>query len=776
MCAKLWGSDVSLNPPFTDPGDPEVPTRLVPVGWRDISARMSDGRYLYGTHTGTQDKTLYRTDINGQNGISLYDAETLLNDSSVALGAGAIVRGVFPTSTEDLIFLLVNQGSTSFRFLYKSVDGGLSFGANSPSYDDGLPVSAVGKLGAVHSPNITILETRGFLEARDGRLFYGEYNTNLASRVPGSTHDQVRLMVSLDRGDTWSAALTLNQDGSTNNVTHCHVVIQDTYTNDIYLGFGDTQFASGLIQWDGQTPWTDNLDVTAYNALDGFRSFSDDKKYIATDLLFAEDFIINPSDNDVDSTTKGIWIFDREFSYYTRALETTRSAHSMYWGLRHSSGMFLATEIIDSQAGVDGDLKTLFMYTSQDGLTWYESGEINLSTNVTAGLSPIGLFEVSGEVFIGLSAGAGKIALETVVLRAQGQFDPFKGREVLHPVYWVDPVNGIDTNPVAPTYQGYYPDAGWATLEFALEGNKVTHGSRVIVLAGDVAEDTTIAPNPSGNARPAEIGRRIQVSGMGRGASKVHLTSGSVNTLLLLAVANVSILYEDLHLYSDKADGIVMQGVADGDVLCYRAKIGSLTDINYSIQSIGNFQIEQCELTANQADNIILITAAGASGGLVVNNTLFIGGSRQINAGTAAGYTLTGRGNTHVGYRDYGISLTNASWDTDPIIEGSVFDSPVTGIAAIVGKAGLDPVGIDYNCYSDSTNPVLSFTGTQGVDFDVHSLPNGTDPLFVNTDKNLYQILASSPCVSAGDPASGLAVDIEGRVRPAVPSIGAFEG
>lgn len=458
--------------------------------------------YAFGLASAGSGWQLYRvaTDLTDA---AVFDARTLADQDS----------------TSEFSYILPGWGSTIFAvvkcatdrkfYLFKSVDNGAHWGANSPTYDDLQWVKQIGERGGTHTGDVYILGTRGFCVAEIGGsrvLLFGEYNVN-GSRVSGGTNDWVRLWKSVDDGDTWIAAVTWNTSG--HQTRHIHAVLQDPYTGDIYVGTGDTNSDSGIIRWNGQTPWPDNTSLAALATTDGFNSFSGSQRYRCVDLIFMENFIINPADNSGGGDAeRGIWKFDRAFSSYERvdSQSTENAGHSMYWSLKTANGSLIATELLESVAATD---QSIFVYTSNDGITWKKSGVLLGSTAIgtTVTRSPKGLFEWNGYVCIGLSNGAGKDRFGTTFLTITYDFDE-QTPDVLYPAYWIA-TTGTDSSGT-----GYRPSDPMKTLDYALTGDRVTDGARIFVAAGTYYESKATAAW-SGNARPSESSNQMVISGAG---------------------------------------------------------------------------------------------------------------------------------------------------------------------------------------------------------------------------------------------------------------------
>jgi hypothetical protein len=98
------------------------------------------------------------------------------------------------------------------------------------------------------------------------------------------------------------------------------------------------------------------------------------------------------------------------------------------------------------------------------------------------------------------------------------------------------------------------------------------------------------------------------------------------------------------------------------------------------------------------------------------------------------------------------------------------------------GLATWNPGGYCQSSYTPSQCP--NFAGSNNLVFGngaatfTSILTNNVnvDPLLVNPGTNDFHLQPGSPAVGAGIPITGLSYDIDGRIRPSLPSIGAYEG
>lgn len=326
---------------------------------------------------------------------------------------------------------VVTSSGNSKSYVIRSHNYGASWGTN--NNNDRAAVLNLGDTatngksdGSTQGSLINALGTRGIAKCTvNGQtiLLIGEYNTNSAANTdPVAAGAQVRVWRSDDLGITWSILLTFNTNtGGNRQVRHCHYVGQDPYTGYIYFGFGDSG-TSAIIRWDGvsaappantlpsafsNTPgWLGIGQQNFGNYVNGTSQTNVDVWQV-TDLIFTQDWIYNPADNgDSASVNRGIWRFKRDFTGLNRVFTTTRTGHSDYWAIKHSSGLLYSVEILESTSS-DGIL--YFKSSNDDGATWVECAKFVFKSGVSVG-SVDAFFERPSDGSIWVSTGQGKVS------------------------------------------------------------------------------------------------------------------------------------------------------------------------------------------------------------------------------------------------------------------------------------------------------------------------------------------------------------------------------
>ncbi len=259
------------------------------------------------------------------------------------------ITQVYTTSKDGLIFITVVDQSTLKNYLLKSIDRGDNFGDNAPDYDDGDYVLALGDTDGTEANQIAYVQNfqtkicehlKYATEDTVGWLFVGEYNVN-GSRVDGAANDQVRLMRSVDEGDTWEAVGIWNTDGSTNQTRHIHGVCYDKYDEQIYVLFGDTDAQSGIIRLDGTGYLQYNRPINSYPV-----SIGGGQKYRAIEVISTHNYLQVFSDaSQAETASRRIWRCDKDlknwvakdaqvlgYPYHTGGRGIEASNGALYYG------------------------------------------------------------------------------------------------------------------------------------------------------------------------------------------------------------------------------------------------------------------------------------------------------------------------------------------------------------------------------------------------------------------------------------------------------------
>jgi hypothetical protein len=680
---------------------------------------------------------------------------------------------MYATSKPGMLFILVRNPSFNY-YLLKSTDGAATF-RNVYTFGEGN-----GELGT-NAANVRIL--RGILElATDipggggkGTLYLAEYNVN-HFRVDGAVNDRVRIMKSVDQGDTWTKVVEWNTNGF-NQVGHIHAMKQDPYTGEIYICAGDNYNKAGIIKWDGSSAWADNKTLSEIGRMSGFKVLTGAQRYRVTDVLFDNNNFYTFADtqlpNNPTGSESGIWIGKKNFSSYTRVDNTIFDYDPMHigWFGEKIGNTFIFTtsrEYVDP-AYAWKKINTL-VYTSTDGTHWQASGVINWRDQGIPDLTRYiySVFTYNNKLYIDCVGGAGHSS--TIQCAMTGHRKTYDEPSILHPVFYVGNWNasGNDSN------SGTNPDAPKQTLNNMLTSNRISAGSRVRIASGNYSEPE-IHPLWSG----AGLQGRGSVVIEGSGMNETHIvrSSGSGNTYGIyleaartLTDSNTPLLLKDLDLYLTVDGGTTHSNYVlynkDSYIKSTGCKIGNKANDDSPLIMLADagskYVSENSYHIAASAPGIFKsIVQAGPNTSYHFRNCILLNAYNAF-ANNFPGIDFSIKNCTLYGIENNGV-LFESAWNTIPVIKNCIFSCQEMPIKAL---SGLTKTDIDYNLYN---KPISS--GLDGG----HSLPFGTDPQFVDANSWNFNLKSSSTIAGHGIYIADVFYDIVSNERKNPPCIGAYE-
>lgn len=462
------------------------------------------------------------------------DAATLFaEDGTTLLAAGSPIQGVW--AWDDYQLIQVADIATGKYHIYKSVDNFANCGANAPLYNDKKLVYSVGWNAGktANAAGLSVMAQWSLARGKNARgedlLVFGQYNVNSA-RTAGGSNDWSNVLCSRQAGDvgTWDVVLEANTAG-TNFLRHCHAVIQDPYTLEFWIFYGDGA-TSGIYVWDGIRPIPANTPPSGAKVYKGWRGLDRFNTPTAnfnplqiTTVQFTKTEVIAPVDHGY-TTDRGIYSISRDLTKFDKIWDGATGGlpdgHAMYSSLicPITKTMLASTLIETSYASPTADYILWVFAATKSGnyRDWTRVARYALDTAATYGRShPVFAARENGEILLGGVRGAGKNANSTSICRISGVFDS-EIEEPVHPVYWIDPIAGSDTN------SGYSPKLAWKTVNRALTGSRVSTASLVNIGPGVTDEGTssyTIAADTA--TKPAQLNHPIWIRGVGRKASVV---------------------------------------------------------------------------------------------------------------------------------------------------------------------------------------------------------------------------------------------------------------
>ncbi len=725
---------------------------------------VNDG-YLYGVGVNQRTNVLRKSE-NGQN-YEMRGNVTVLNPNY------RIENRIYSTYVPGLIFVLVKNETSNF-FLLRSADGGMTF---REVYKFGEGIGP----GGTQAQDVRML--RGMLELTTelpggggvGTLFIGEYNFNKA-RIPGSVNDRVRIMKSVDRGETWTKVVEWNTNGS-NQIGHIHAMKQDPYTGEIYICAGDYNSRIGILKWDGSSSWTDNRTLSQTGSTTGFRVFSGLQRYRTCDILFDENyfytFVDTQTPNNTKGTESGIWRGRKDFSTYTRVdnqLFEYDPMHVGWFGEKIGNTFIFTTarEYVDPENAWK-EINTQ-VYLSHDGVNWFATGMLNWRDigDPTESRYMVNVFSYNNKLYLDCYAGAGHSS--TIQCSLKRRWNLHEEPVILHPVFFAGMWNnaGNDNNP------GTNADFPKRTLNNLLTNNRICSGARVRLSDGTFSEPQ-IYPLWSG----ANFKGRGKVVIEGRGMNLTHITrsagsAGGYGISLEAARTNLNssipIEFKDLEFYITKDGGShtnYLINNADTYVRTVNCKIGNQLNDDSPLVFLGNsgskFISESSIITASpnysEYKEIVKINADSTT--IALKNCLVLNAydAFRINF-PATEFSL--KYCTFYGIEDNGVTIGSNN-NRQPFIKNNIFSCKAYPID---DQSGLTERDVDYNFYNRANRNVTD--GNHGPDV-------GTLPWFTDPENGDFTLKSFSLCAIAGTLLEDVSYDLRGRQRSFPSSLGAYE-
>ena len=525
-----------------------LPPELQPVDWWPDRLVNGDDTWLYG-HSSANALDFVRIRRSDRN------RTVVANPFSDSAPRG--IRTIWVSrTTPGLLLCAVGQASqtAASMVIWRSADFGNSWAS--------VLTLGSGVGGTING--VWMLSDRNVCEV-DGVLYLGEYNVN-SGRTDGGANDLVTLWRSVDRGATWAPALKWNE--GTHVLRHIHA-LKPAPDNRILICVGDTDAESAMILWDRST----NISNTAHSGLAalGVPAQYGSQRCRAVDVDFRDGYIWWMSDGNTsatDTVSDMGWLrMPADLSAPPRRLDGKISAipsRAIYYVASFSTGAQCFIEEITEAAGATTGYYGLGIWTTNETRTRIErTGVQRILSSHAADLPPT-MFQVGDTAFVafgvsGLGKGSqiGTVAFTVSATRRWCGVRP----DTIHPVYWVDPVNGTDNT---DTNRGYYPGLPWKTLKYALESNRVSQGGRVMLPAGDFEEAITASIALNADLTGADTTAFMTFEGAGIDSTKHSAAAASTqaHTFTLGSDANGGYEFKDLHLSTKRA--VSTQGIFTG--------------------------------------------------------------------------------------------------------------------------------------------------------------------------------------------------------------------
>lgn len=684
--------------------------------------QASDGTYLYAP-----DLTL----------IKKYDSDWAYT-AGHNFGAGHTAKRIWTTSTPGRIFILEVDSDSKYH-LWRSTDSGATATSVLDIGDDGEGTQIA---------SVLILD-RGFVEVSANTYFVGEYGDG----------EYCRIMKSVDGGANWTEEVHFNSAGESDNIRHIHALIYAHGYLYVCTGDNDSTGQVGIIRWDLSTAWVDDQDPDYYADKAGFEVLHGAQRYRTVDLLPTDDSLVWISDCDTgDAAERGIWIAPVDLSEATRVNSdiTAYADHIGWTGLKSSTGRYYLTDYVKTGA-TDYQINIWSSYT---GIAeWQVIGKFG-TTGTTETLN---ISEGFGKIYLNGNngRGSGKDSSKSTAIVAEGDLYNEEWPLVLHPVYYVATTgtDGVDLVEAASNYQGWTSAAPWATLEYALEGDKITKGARVIVAAGVYEQNETI-PDWDANAVP---GTGITfIEGAGQTDTIINKAAAAGNAYVLYHSAEEGeCVYSNMQIYTAKssaADNVIYAGTSGSPTVIRSRdmKWGKIDQVLHAgsriVRVFGTFEAKRSQFELEGVVNVADIILSGADNAVIaLENCVLYGGYYGVHA-AHAGVTLSLIKNTFNEFDSVAVYFSDA-YNGDPVIKNNFFQSTIATLD-MKDDATLTETLVDYNY---TTHAALGATVVQGEHSAVGVVP------YLDA---LFRPLAKSPLIGKGQ--NAITIGAKGAVRGSV--------
>jgi hypothetical protein len=721
---------------------------------------INDG-YMYGIDT--KDPTLViRKTLNGQV-VEKRGNVTSLDQSYV------IELKMYSCAKPGLLFIIVRGANGDY--LLKSIDGAATFKKVFVFGEGNGP-------GGTNATEVRLL--RGILELnRDipsgggkGTLFIPEYNV-CKGRIAGSTNDRVRIMKSEDDGDTWTKLVEWNTNMK-NQVGHIHAMKQDPYTGEIYICVGDDNAKSGLIKWNGSSPWADNKTMQEIKTMEGFRVLSGAQKYRSCDVLFDEGnfytFADTQDPNNPNGAESGIWKGSKDFSSFVRVdnqIYDYDHMHIGWFGEKIRDTFIFTTSREYTNATNHWNEINTKIYSSTDGIHWYASGILDWPLEGSLNRYLYNVFSYNDKLYIDCYGGAGHYS--TIECSLSKVWKSYEDPVILHPVYFVGNWNspGNDAN------SGTNADAPKQTLASMLDFNKISAGSRVRVSAGEYNEGEINPLWSSVWLLHSKGGVIIEGQGMDNTRIKLSTAPGKSGITVIasrtLTSPTAPLTIKDLSISMSALTGTTHNNYiinnTDTYVKSINCIIGSTDNDCSPLVRLGSagamYNSENSMHIASSAtDTFRLIVETGAD-----NTTIQLKNCIILNAWNAfhidrQGTILRLKNCTFYNIKNHAVAF-NAESQT--FIKNCIFS---TGSAPFDNASATSSAEIGYNLYSKRNINI-----SEGFS----SLTVGLDPGFADAGNLNFHLRENTPCRLKGIYLPDVGYDFLGKSRNNPPAIGAFE-
>lgn len=655
----------TINEIYADSGIDDVKS-LFPEDYADLQMFSFYENSLFGARTSASSQI-----------VKVDSSDNSLSNYGNALPITGI-RNIKPINSTTM--LVEADGGTTIYKIYRTTDSGATW--------DLVLTAPFALIRMLTDRSICVADINGATV-----LLYGEYNVN-GSRVAGSTNDAVRLLRSDDLGETWSEVTRWNTDGSTRNIRHIHCVKQDPVTKRIYVATGDSNSESAIYSWDGVTAWPVNVTPANLVQSAGLMVQTGAQRFRAVDIAFRDDEMYWMPDTNSGSagyaSEVGIWKCNTDFSaLQLQRVSTCNSiltGHAGWLTVDAPDGSMLWCTGIDTPTS--GFLYSAVISSNKALTDWKVVGAVRSQS--TGNVTPYGFAAIDGKFYLSVSNTSGKAVDSTAVFSKSDldfkwdlvtRYEP----ETLHPVYWVNPSTGSNSN------DGYRPSTAFASVDYAATGDRATYGGRIQLPVGEyVYTGAAINPKINANARGGDPVEPCYITGYGASTTSLVFDSTASATIALSMLVNANSAVfgvKDLTTYAEGNIRMADTLGANTKLFVSRSVFGNCNFINPSLARSDSSKIYAYSSILQVSGSGITSANSGAANPVNVEGekVAFVGGTDQIRMTTTT-TTNTVRlvDASFLGFSSNAIESTGGDFSDFSIIDGQM-KSAVSGAAALAG-------------------------------------------------------------------------------------------
>ena len=670
---------------------PPVKT-LDPVDFYSANTFDSFGQYIYGIASSSGGQVVV---IDRESGVqSNYGAPVPITGGGLAW-----VKAI---STSRLIVGAGNGGTTMTYYL--TADSGATWQT--------VLVMSISAVSLALNPKGLCVATIGGSTV----LLAGEYNTN-GARVDGSTNDRVRLLRSNDLGATWEEVTRWNTDGANNNIRHIHGVKQYEPNGRIYVMTGDTDAQAAFYSWDGVSAWPVNVTPANVTPSGGLKVAAGRQAFRAIDPTLKDGYLWWLCDCETGGATgameSGVWKMsaDLDISTLRRVATPNSTARQMAGWFQDVLPTGELVILCGNAATVAGQKYNQVVVSNRDW-TDFKAVAAYRCTDSTPYPVPLLLSQYDGKLWVSCFGGSGKTDMSTVVCQLsandfRGDFETAYRPDTIHPVYWVDETNGLDTN------NGFRPSSAFKTISYAVTGARMTYGARLQIKGASITHNSgSITVVMNGHARQGDPTEPLVIAG--DGATKTTLTYGAAATSFvmfqLFGATAQKLEWQDLTFASQKDTGTPMhsdvsQGAGAHSFGIVRCIVGDYKQSSNRpsryVKSSGLYayaygSVIECP---TGLANPTFETAADGGGNFYFENSVIIGANKQIRLRGATSSAVAMRNCIIYGAYQAVLSIdAGATVGTKTAIDCEFYSDQVSGSVVIADSAGLSWSGDFKRC------------------------------------------------------------------------------